>query len=464
MKTIGLIFALLLLVFGTAFLIFISFLSLAFSWQDLLFYLVIALIIYFIIRAVGGSLDKKFNDSVKDFLENKSKNLFNDRRLLRTFGLVLITLLPFLVYLFLFALYSAITFSLYGLSLLFSAERIPIAILIGLVIVVLGTVIAIFTGFYYLFFPPKRKTLGVYVKSDDQRKLWEITREIAKEVKAEPISKIIIAPDPGIGVYLDGSLFTTIFGGGERVLEIGLPSLHGLTTGEFKAILAHEYGHFSNRDTQWNSFTYSMSSSLTSALESVPGPPKNGKEEMSLVSLIMSLNPAYWILFLFVRLYFKVTNGFSRIREVMADIMAMNLYGGKAFSSGLLKVATNDLVFNEVIEANLVPRFLKEEKMITDFSKFMEFAHKKLPIKKLKLDILSTSDSHNVYDSHPALKVRTDYAKRFETLKEKDDRPVSALFDNWDDMNKKVAEIYNLRLMSYLKRLDQIEKEKDDYL
>lgn len=461
MKTIALLFSLLLTIFF-GFLILSNFIFLSFNYQDLLLYAGVALIVCLIVRAVGGSLDKRFNNSVQGFLDGKKKELFDDRGLLRTFGLLLITLLPFLFYFLAVVLFAAIDFAFYGLMLISNLDLVPVAILIGFAIVAIGTGIAILVGFYYLFFPPKRKTLGIDIAENEQKKLWELTRQIAIEIKAKPIDKIIITSYPGIGVYLQGNLFSTIFGGGKRVLEIGLGSLHNLTVDEFKAILAHEYGHFSNRDTSWSSYAYSMGNSLTSTLRLMPGPPKNKNEKGGM----MTLNPAYWLLLLYIMLYFKITNGFSRIREVMADIMSMRMYGGKAFSNGLLKVATNDLVFSEIIQSKLVPELLKEEKIISNFSKFMEVAFsglEKKDIDEIQNNLLSKSQIHGSYDSHPALRIRIDYAKKFDDVAEKGKNPVRELFDDWDEMNKKVAELYNLRLMYILRAYNtqsKIEKQK----
>lgn len=465
MKTFGLLFSLfLLLIFG--YLIIENFVYIAFGWQDLLMFTIVALIVYFIIRRVGESLDKKFNNSVKNFLDGKEKELFDDKGLLRTFGLLLITLLPFLIYLFALAFFAAIDFALYGLLAISYSPYVPLVLLIGLAVVVIGTGFAILIGFYRLFFPPRRKTLGIEIGRDEQKKLWQLTQEIATEIKAKPIDKIVITPDPGIGVYLDGNLFAVVFGGGKRVLEIGLPSLYNLTVDEFKAILAHEYGHFSNRDTHWSSFTYSMGNSLISTLQSTPGPAHNEGEEIGMVRGIMSLNPAYWMLLLFVNLYFKITNGFSRIGEVMADMRAMKLYGGKAFANGLLKVSTNDTIFSEVIQAKYVPKLLKEEKTISNFSKLMEFVYRsidKKAMEEFKSNLLLQSRAHGIYDSHPALKVRIDYAKKFDGGEEKDKRTVSSLFDDWNGINEKVAELYNLRLLYFIQALNaqtNAEEEK----
>jgi len=156
MKTLALLFSLLLLLlFGWG--IVENFFAVAFHYQDLLLYAGVALVVYLIVSAVGGSLDKKFNKSVKDFLDGRKKELFDDKGLLRTFGLLLIVLLPFLLYLLAVALFAAIDFGLYGLLGIANLPRIPIAVPIGLGIVVIGTGIAILIGIYYLFFPPRKK-------------------------------------------------------------------------------------------------------------------------------------------------------------------------------------------------------------------------------------------------------------------------------------------------------------------
>lgn len=445
-RRLGLLFSLLLLVvFG--FLMFVNFISVAFGVLDFFFYLVIASIVYLIVKGVGTSLDNKFNQSVQEFLDGKKKELFHDKVLVRTFGLLLITLLPFLFYLLALSLFATTVFTLLGLAFLSSLRTIPMGVLFGLGFVAIGTGFAILVGFYHLFFPPTRKTLGICLGQNEQRKIWDITAAIGREIKAKPIDAIFITPLPGIGVYLQGSLFTTILGGGTRVLQVGLPSLHGLAMDEFKAILAHEYGHFSNRDTQWGSFTYSMGNSLVSTLGSLPGPGKGG----GLFGLMMWLNPAYWMVLVFVRLYFRLTNGFSRIREVMADIAAMNLCGGRAFGQGLLKVATNDELFVKVVHAKWVPKLLEKEKTIPNFSKTLDQAYTsigKRALDEIQAAILSRSQTHSVYDSHPALKVRLDYAKKFETGEEKYAGPVRELFEDWDRLNEKAAELYYQRLFS----------------
>lgn len=367
-----------------------------------------------------------------------------------------------MLYLFAVALFAAIDFGFYGFMAVSYLPRVPVALLIGLGIVVFGTGMAILIGIYYLFFPPKRKTLGVILDKNEEKILWNVLEEVANEIKARPINKIIITPEVGIGVYLEGNIFLAVFGGGRRVLEIGLPSLHELSIDEFKAILAHEYGHFSNKDTQWTPFTYAMGNSLISTLRATPGPSESGNQDGSWVRGIISLNPAYWLLLLFVKLFSSITSGFSRIREVMADIYSMELYGGKAFHDGLLKIATNDTVFREIIESKYVPDLLKEGKTISNFSFFMEVVYKSLDkkdIDSLQSNIVEINKNQGVFDSHPALKNRLFYSEKFISKEEKNKKLVSTIFDNWENINKKVADLYNLKIINYLQTLQKQEEK-----
>ena len=474
MKNIALIFSLLLTsIFGS--LIISNFATFNFYWTDLIVYSIVGLIVYLLIMVVGSALDKKFNNSIQAFLDGKKEGLFDDKKLLRTFGLLLITLLPFLFYLQALAVFAAIDFAGYSYFSMANSGQIHIGITLGLVIVVIGTGIAILIGFYFMFFPPKRKTTGIIMNEREQQRLWGVSKEIAKEIKIKPINKIIVTSEPGICVYLEGNIFSTIFGRGKKVLEIGLPALHNLNITEFKAILSHEYGHFSHRDTQWSVFTYSMGTSLINSLRAMPGPKKGSG--WSLIRIIMTINPAYWLFLLYTMLYFKITNGFSRIREVMADIVAINLYGGKSFASGLMKVATNGMVYNEVIQPLWVSALLEHNLTIAYFSKSMEHFYSEMDneeLEELKTKILSMRQTHDIYDSHPALKIRIDYAMKFKDREvdieqpvefsnawvdlnkifddtKIDESPISELFNDWDGINEKTAELFN-RHLSHMKR------------
>ena len=139
-----------------------------------------------------------------------------------------------------------------------------------------------------------------------------------------------------------------------------------------------------------------------------------------------------------------------------------------------MKVATNDTFYNEVIQPVWCSSLLEHDLTIANFSKAMDHFCSDLAVSKaieeLKVSILSSSQTHDIYDSHPALKTRIDYAKKFKArevdIKQPeissdpwvdlhkvfddttpDESPVSKLFNDWDLINEKIAELFNQRLL-----------------
>lgn len=446
-------------------LIFLNFLDFAFSYKDAIFYLVFAGIDYLIIRWAGGSLNKKFNSILNSFLGSGELELKINKGLLRTYGILIISLLPFLIFLLLLSLFVAISFSLYGFILISYASRIPVAVILALLAIPLGTLIGVLVGMYRIVFPASSEPLGIEIKKSEHQKLWELVREVSTYLNTREVDKIILKPQPGVGVYLKGNNISAMRGKGFRILEIGLPSVDGITVGQFKAILAHEYGHFSNKDTQWAAYTYAMGQGLTKALASVPGPSRHKESEATgIYEGIVSLNPAWWILYLYTKLYFSVTGGFSRVQEVRADLRAIELTGGAEFSEGLKKISINDHLFSSVVRGDLIFDLLKKDKVISNFSKFLRLAESSMSAQErtqIEKEALEDEEESS-WDTHPPVKTRLQYASRFKTIIKGSEKPVSSLFDDWDEINEKAAQLYNMRVMAYIKAYSEAAKRQEE--
>lgn len=60
--------------------------------------------------------------------------------------------------------------------------------------------------------------------------------------------------------------------GGRRVMGIGLPLLSVLNITEFRAILAHEFGHYDGGDTRLGPFAYDSRASMVRIIQSLAQP------------------------------------------------------------------------------------------------------------------------------------------------------------------------------------------------
>ena len=91
---------------------------------------------------------------------------------------------------------------------------------------------------------------------------------------------------------------------------------------------------------------------------------------------------------------------------------------------------------------------------ISNYSQLIESYHRKIgesELEMLKSDILSKTESVSIYDSHPPLKMRLDYAEKFDKAEINDDRPVINLFNYWDNINERLAKIHNQTVIIYNK-------------
>ncbi|MDQ1096121.1 MULTISPECIES: M48 family metallopeptidase [Chryseobacterium] len=153
----------------------------------------------------------------------------------------------FIVYLIL------ILFSLVMICLLGYGALEVISLKAGLVsfIIAIGLVsIGVFVFIFLVKFIFKKRN---YVKTDlievtqqMQPELFAVINEVASETKVRPPKKVYLSPEVNASVSYD-SVFWSMFLPVKKNLTIGLGLINTCSIGELKTILAHEFGHFSQR-------------------------------------------------------------------------------------------------------------------------------------------------------------------------------------------------------------------------
>jgi Zn-dependent protease with chaperone function len=205
------------------------------------------------------------------------------------------------------------------------------------------------------FLGPQRGGFGIAATGEKHPRLFETLRAVAERLQTRPVDTVYLTPFSSIGVHDEGRGPFGLFGKRQRVLEVGISTLPVLTRAEFEAILAHEYGHFSHRDTFYSRFIFQVSASLATSLA-----------VMNAAGGILNyINPFYWFWWLYLRAYTLLATGFSRYREFLADRRATAAYGRKAFVSGLTKVAVDGAIVSSAVCAN-VEHLLKQGKAFTN--------------------------------------------------------------------------------------------------
>ncbi|HLL53152.1 MAG TPA: M48 family metalloprotease, partial [Myxococcaceae bacterium] len=212
-----------------------------------------------------------------------------------------------------------------------SASRIPVKLLLLLVFVGAGGAWAILRG---LFVKLGDDGGGKLVTEKDHPRLFAALREVSEVAQSRMVDRVYLEKDAGVGVREAGGAIKVLSGRGERVLHLGLAVLRGMSVSELKAVLAHEYGHFSHGETKLSPVVARMQASLFDMLQ-------------RMASLEYSaFNPAFWYLRLYLRIFASVSAGHSRRRELLADRAAALAYGGETFGQALSRAVENGELFD----------------------------------------------------------------------------------------------------------------------
>jgi len=299
----------------------------------------------------------------------------------------------------------ASAFVVLGLSLLLlylitQLPRVPIFIIIAAVLAPLAAVLATLKALWVMFFPKPDFQPAIPLSDNKYPTLQHIIDEVCEGVKTKKPTVVLLHAQPTFFV-MQGKLNTfngTVKG---KILALGTPLLKELDSSEIQSILAHEFAHFSGRDTLYSTVVSPVYRGITSSmqnLEEVTGGSSGGATAN--VMKVLLLTPRLF-LGIFLEYFATIDMILSRGRELRADWIAADLFGKTTFANALTKVVEIEYHFSECGEKvalncddnffDVFRRSLMGEKVK---SKLQEYRTKAL------------SETQDELDSHPTLAVR----------------------------------------------------------
>lgn len=115
--------------------------------------------------------------------------------------------------------------------------------------------LTIFMAKALFFIKRGQKSDTIELTAKEEPKLFEFLNRLADEVGAPRPYRVFVSARVNASVFYDLSLLNFIFPA-KKNLEIGLGLLNVLNLSEFKAILAHEFGHFAQKSMAIGSWVY----------------------------------------------------------------------------------------------------------------------------------------------------------------------------------------------------------------
>lgn len=210
-----------------------------------------------------------------------------------------------------------------------------------------------------LFFLNKREEnpIHLYLNQKDEPLLFDYLYKLADEAGAPRPHKVFLTDRVNASVSYDISLVNLIFPS-KKNLEIGLGLVNVLSLGEFKAVLAHEFGHFAQRSMLLGRYVYVAQQiaarivgkrdgfdSFLAGLSSID-------IRIAWIGWILSI--LVWCIRSLVETCFSVVvvaeRALSREMEFQADLVAVSLTGSDALIHALYKLQIADEAYNNTLE------------------------------------------------------------------------------------------------------------------
>ncbi|MCI0655882.1 MAG: M48 family metallopeptidase, partial [Acidobacteria bacterium] len=302
---------------------------------------------------------------------------------------------------------------LYGL---FATGFVPIKIAAIIVILTLVTLWSILRS---LFVRVRDEDPGLRLDPARAPELRTALDEVARRVGTRAVDNVYLTPGTEIAVMERGGILRQLAGSRERCLILGVGALEGMSIRPFKAILAHEYGHFSNQDTAGGGFALAVRRSLGNMAAMLAG---SGAAAW--------YNPAWLFLIGFHRMFLRISQGASRLQEVLADRWAAFLYGSRSFEEGLRHVIARSVQFEAHVSVTLLEVSQKSAALANLYTFRPEKGWPETSVATVVESALAAPASP--YDSHPAPADRLAWVRSLAAegpaRSSEDEKPVWSLF------------------------------------
>jgi Zn-dependent protease with chaperone function len=341
---------------------------------------------------------------------------------------------------------------------------------LGLVLSSLSFLVFLVKGLFKR--PPRQRDLEVEIFERDHPRLFAFLARLCDEVGADFPRRVLVSPEVNAAAVREIS-FWRLFWPSPCDLLLGLGLVNVLTLSEFKAVLAHELGHFSQRSSGWvDGYVYTVRKLILSLLEGedcldrllwrgcqLLRKPAPTALDVCLWLLAWSVygplwlwskvlyGLAYWLVFFHQAL--------SREMEFHADLVAVRLSGSDALVHALyrlrfaeealaqacedLRVAadhslyTSDLFYHQSQAAAYLRRLRQKPDLGIPPPLSSD------PQRPNRIFRAADEETPSMWADHPTNYEREQNAKRRYLRAPLDDRPAWILFDKAEELRQRLT-------------------------
>lgn len=266
---------------------------------------------------------------------------------------------------------------------------------------------------------------GLLIDRSTQPRLFGELDDIAAALNEEIPREVYLIGDANAFVSDRGGVLGF---GSRRVMGIGLPLLSTLTVSQFRAVLAHEFGHYYGGDTRLGPWVYKTKTSIVRIFENIGSVGELAKIAILGLMYVVVTSVLKWFFFGFLR----GINFVSRRQEFRADELACLVAGRQNLIDGLRTIHGTAIAWPSYWKSEVAP-LISEGKLVAisdGFHRFLRVPGISTAIEKSLTERLE-KEKTEPYDTHPPLRDRISAAQNFaDSSAPQDSRPAIALLDN----------------------------------
>jgi len=255
---------------------------------------------------------------------------------------------------------------------------------------------------------------GPRVTREQQPRLFAELEDIARRTGQTLPHEVYFIPDVNAWVAQRGG---TMGFGSRRVMGLGLPLMRLLTVSQFRAVLAHEFGHYCGGDTALGPWIYKTRSAIVRTLN----------------QLAQAGSYVVYLFNWYAKFFMRITLAISRSQEYAADRLGAQVAGGRAMIEGLKQVHIGGNAWSTYLQSEVRPVINAgfSPPLSQGFHSFLESPKIKQASEEGLAQELATGKAQP-YNSHPALPERIAALQSLPLGAASDDRLATDLLDNYD--------------------------------
>lgn len=313
---------------------------------------------------------------------------------------------------------------------------------------------------------------GIEVTAAQEPKLFKFLHQLADEIGAPKPHRVFITAEVNAAVFYDLSLINLIFPS-KKNLIIGLGLVNVLNLGELKAVLAHEFGHFSQGSMMVGRWVYVAQQIIAHMvatrdwLDSVVRFISRFDLRVAWVGWILGL--IIWSIRSLMDTLFRIVviaeRALSREMEFNADLVAVSVTGSDAIVNALHKLqaadsawqTTLDVAETEAANGKFVnDLFSIQLKAINSIAQVLNDKHfgvvpenKSDDPSQHRVFTMEMARPPQMWSTHPANRDREDNAKKTYISTVVDNRKSWLIFEDAEKLKRKISHsFYNPEKMT----------------